>query len=232
MDRFGPLGGEEQKTSFDDESLSSTRRADDGDDPQEEGLSSRNEVFQTKVTGPMTTTTGTTTTTTTTTTATTTTTTTMSSDGTTRGTEVQEQKLQLTPPDVNHFPFRVAPLSQVWPQSTDSKKHQDYYEDDVYYYDDEYYKDNKEEEELDTRLKVTTIDEALKYFSRERLQYNTPPEENSLGPAVPLYSLKRSKNGPHHQVRVESDAEKHHNLDPGVLQNLPNFDVPVVRVIQ
>ena len=142
------------------------------------------------------------------------------------GSELQEQKLHLTPPDMNHIAFRVPPQSQVWPQSSDSKKLQDYNEDEEYYYDDEFYKDNdmEEEDELDNRLKVTNIDEALKYFSREKLQYKTPPEENSLGPAVPLYSLTRNEGGLH---QVQSD----HNFDPGMLQNLPNSAVPV-RIIQ
>ena len=210
MDRFGPLGAE-QKTSFVDESLSSTRRADIGIDdfatrPDEDNgndlqdddddLASRNEVSQTRVTGTTTTTTITTTTTAATTT---TSTTTMPS----KGSELQKQKLHLTPPDVNHIPFRVAPQSQVWPHDTDSKKHQGYHDDEDYYYEAEYHKDDKKER--DNRLKVTNIDEALEYFSRERLRYKAPPEENSLGPAVPLYSLKRNKDGKH-QVRVESYA--------------------------
>ena len=226
LDRFGPLGGE-QKTSFDDESLSSTRRADNGIEdvatrPDEDikRQDDENEVSPTKVTGTITTTPHTTTSATTT--PKTITTTVMLPEGL----DLHEQKLILTPPDVNHIPFKVPPQAQVWPKSSDSKKLQDYYEDEEYYYDDEFYKDTdmEEEDELDNRLKVTNIDEALKYFSREKLQYKTPPEENSLGPAVPLYSLTRNEGGLH---QVQSDQ----NFDPGVLQHLPNSVVPV-RIIQ
>ena len=131
--------------------------------------------------------------------------------------DFQESKLHLTPPTVNKLPYRITPQ---WP-----KDPQDFYEEDDYYDDDGF---NEKEGEIHNRLKVTNIDEALKYFSRERLPYRTPPQENSLGPAVPLYSLKRRKeDGPPHRVRVGSDVGERHSFDPGVPQNLPNLAVPV-----
>ena len=131
---------------------------------------------------------------------------------------LQGTKPHLTPSTLNKLSYRITPQ---WP-----KDPQDFYEveEDDYYDDDGF---NEKEGDIQNRLKVTNIDEALKYFSRERLPYRTPPQENSLGSAVPLYSLKRRKEDRPHRVRVGSDVGERHSFDPGVPQNLPNLAVPV-----
>ena len=234
-DRFGPIGGG-TKTSF-QEPPSTTRRVDNGDDapgPDDETLGDNESVKMSETETTTDTTTATTTMMTTTTTATTTKMTTTKI--TTAATEttnmpdssppVERQNLQLAPPFVK---TDQQPQSQVWPVSVDSrKKYQDYYDDkDDYYYDDEYYEDGEE-----NMLKANDIDDGapLMYFSRERLQYKTPQEENSLGPAVPLYSLKRKKNGLN-RVKVGT-VEAHQKFGHGVAQSLPHLAVPVlVRVL-
>ena len=233
--RFGPVGGD-QKTSFDDQSLSSTRRADDAENnyaaarPKDSVLASPYYLKKVKTTTTIMTTTTTTTTTVTTTTTTTTTTT---KTTTTRGIKIrsttmrskssdfQGTKLHRARPTVNKLPYRIAPQ---WPKDVANREHQDFYEENKDYDDYEF---NEKEGKIHDRLKVTNIDEALKYFSRERLPYRTPPQENSLGPAVPLYSLKRRKEDRPHPVRVGSDVGERHSFDPGVPQNLPNLAVPV-----
>ena len=233
--RFGPVGGD-QKTSFDDQSLSSTRRADDGENnyaaarPKDSVLASPYYLKKVKTTTTIMTTTTTTTTTITTTTTTTTTTKTTTTTGTkirsttmrSKSSDFQGTKLHRARPTVNKLPYRITPQ---WPKDIANGEHQDFYEEEDDYYDDDEF--NEKEGKIHDRLKVTNIDEALKYFSRERLPYRTPPQENSLGPAVPLYSLKRRKEDRPHRVRVGSDVGERHSFDPGVPQNLPNLAVPV-----
>ena len=217
-DRFGPIGGGGARTSF-EEPLSTTRRVDSGDDvPRTDngtlGDSEALSMAETK------------TTTETTTSATTTTTknTTPAPETTKmpdRSPLAERQNLHLTPPFVQTD--RQPPLPQVWPVSTDSRKeHQDYYGDKDDYYYDEYYEGGEE-----NMLGANDIDDgaALMYFSRERLQYKTPQDENSLGPPVPLYSLKRKKNGLN---RVEVGTVK---ANQKLAISLPHLAVPVpVRV--